>query len=80
MGVYMESIYNLNIEYLENYLLKNSYKKYRAIQIMEWLYEKRVNSFELMTNLGKDLIQKLSSDFYFDSLKICIFNFSPFTR
>ena len=70
MGVYMESIYNLNIEDLENYLLKNSYKKYRAIQIMEWLYEKRVNSFELMTNLGKDLIQKLSSDFYFDSLKI----------
>jgi len=70
MGVYMESIYNLNIEDLENYLLKNSYKKYRAIQIMEWLYEKRVDSFELMTNLGKDLIEKLSSHFYFDSLKI----------
>ena len=65
----MESIYNLTIQDLEEYLINNSYKKYRATQIMEWLYDKRVSSFSLMTNLGKDLIEKLESDFFFDSLK-----------
>ena len=70
MGVYMESIYNLNLDDLEVYLIKNSYKKYRAVQIMEWLYIKRVDSFSLMTNLSKDLIEKLEHDFYFDDLKI----------
>ena len=70
MGVYMESIYNLSITDLENYLVNNSYKKFHSTQIMEWLYDKRVTSFDLMTNLGKDLIKKLETDFYFDSLKI----------
>ena len=70
VGVYMQSIYNLSIEDLENYLQENSYKKYRAVQIMDWLYVKRVNDFSVMTNLGKDLIEKLSSDFCFDTIKI----------
>lgn len=57
------SIYDLTIEELENYLLENGEKKYRASQIFEWLYEKRVDSFSLMTNLSKELINKLSKDF-----------------
>ncbi len=35
-------------------------KKFRAAQIWEWLYRKRVQSFEEMTNLSKDLIAKLN--------------------
>lgn len=66
----MESIYNLTISDLEDYLINKSYKKYRAKQIMEWLYDKRVTSFAMMSNLSKDLICSLENDFYFDNLEI----------
>ena len=57
------SIYDLTKEDLEKYLLDNNEKKYRANQIYSWLYEKRVDSFDKMTDLSKDLINKLSNDF-----------------
>ena len=64
MGVYMKSIYSMTIHDLETFLLDNNEKKYRASQIMDWLYVKRVDSFSKMTNLSKDLITKL--DAYYD--------------
>ena len=48
---------------------KNSKKKFRAAQIWEWLYRKRVQSFEEMTNLSKDLIAKLNDQFVVNPLK-----------
>ena len=44
-------------------------KKFRASQIWEWLYRKRVQSFEEMTNLSKDLIAKLNHQFVVNPLK-----------
>ena len=35
----------------------------------EWLYRKRVQSFEEMTNLSKDLIAKLNDQFVVNPLK-----------
>ncbi len=60
------SIYDLTIEELENFLIENGEKKYRASQIFEWLYDKRVESFKLMTNLNKELINKLENSFNMD--------------
>ncbi len=60
------SIYDLTIEELENFLIENGEKKYRASQIFEWLYDKRVESFKLMTNLSKELINKLENSFNMD--------------
>ena len=40
-----------------------------ADQIWEWLYRKRVQSFEEMTNLSKDLIAKLNDQFVVNPLK-----------
>ena len=34
-------------------------QKFRAKQIFEWLYQKRVDSIDDMTNLSKDLRQVL---------------------
>ncbi len=50
------SIYNFTQEELEKYLIENSFKKYNAIQIIEWIYEKKENDFNKMTNLSKKLI------------------------
>ena len=66
----MESIYNKSFSELENYFESIGEKKYKASQIYEWIYEKRVNSFDEMTNIKKDLIEKLKQDFCIDSLNI----------
>ena len=66
----MRSIYDLTIDDIETFLLNFNEKKYRATQIMDWLYVKRVNTFTEMTNLSKDLIEKLERNFNFDNIKI----------
>ena len=64
------SIYDLTKEDLEKYLLEIGEKKYRANQIFSWLYEKRVDTFDKMTDLSKDLINKLNDDFDIKKLEL----------
>lgn len=59
----MKSIYSLDLCDLEEYLKSINQKPYRAKQIFKWLYEKRVESFENMTDLSKDLIETFKKDF-----------------
>lgn len=66
----MISIYNLTYEELLNYLLDLGYKKFTADQIFDWLYKKRVSSFDEMTNLKKELITKLKEDFTIGLLEL----------
>lgn len=70
MGVYMESIYGVTIDALEKFLVDSGDKKYRAMQIIDWLYIKRVHSFNEMSNLSKNLISKLEENYFFDNLEI----------
>ncbi|MDO4369284.1 MAG: 23S rRNA (adenine(2503)-C(2))-methyltransferase RlmN [bacterium] len=64
------NIYDFTLNELENYFLSIGEKKYRASQVFYWLYEKRVNSFSLMTNLSKELITHLSDNFNINYLSI----------
>ena len=73
MGVYMDSIYGVTINDLESFLLENNEKKYRAGQIMDWLYVKRVDSFSKMSNLSRELIDKLEKKYSFDNMEIIRF-------
>ena len=66
----MKSIYGITINELEEFLQENNEKKFRATQIIDWLYVKRVNSFSEMTNLSKELINKLGTYYYFDQAEI----------
>ena len=66
----MNSIYDLNLQDLENYLVSNGLKPFRAKQIFKWLYEKRISSFEEMSDISKELKVKLNEDFSIDELKI----------
>src|SRR5438034_4397477 len=43
---------------------------YRAGQIVDWLYQKRVNSFAEMTDLPQVLRAKLADDFFFDKIDV----------
>ncbi|MCI6001761.1 MAG: 23S rRNA (adenine(2503)-C(2))-methyltransferase RlmN [Tenericutes bacterium] len=64
------NIYGIEFEKLEKYFVDNNISKFRATQVFEWLYKKRVDNLNEMTNLGKETIDKLQSDFSFDKLKL----------
>ncbi len=70
LGVSMDSIYNITYQDLEKYFININEKKYRAKQVFDWLYIKRIKDFDKMSNIKKDIIEKLKKDFYFDSIDI----------
>lgn len=66
----MYSIYSLTKTKLENFFIENNEKKFKATQVFEWLYKKRVTSFEEMSNVGKNTIELLTKTYKLDKLKI----------
>ncbi|WP_201261472.1 23S rRNA (adenine(2503)-C(2))-methyltransferase RlmN [Metalysinibacillus jejuensis] len=67
-----ESIYSFQPEQLQAWLKDNGEKPFRAAQIFEWLYIKRVKTFEEMSNLSKGLRNKLADNFALTTLKTII--------
>ncbi|MCM3704252.1 MULTISPECIES: 23S rRNA (adenine(2503)-C(2))-methyltransferase RlmN [Cytobacillus] len=66
------SIYTLQLHELKEWLKENNEKAFRAEQIFDWLYTKRVTSFEDMTNLSKGLRDMLSANYSLTTLKTII--------
>jgi len=66
----MMNIYGIKREDLENYFLNMNEKKFKALQVFEWLYDKKVKSFYEMTNIKKELQETLDHDFSFKMIKI----------
>lgn len=66
----MKSIYDVTRKQLEDYFLSIGEKKFKATQVFDWLYKKRVNSFDDMSNIKKSVIDSLKKDFTFDDIKI----------
>ena len=64
------NIYNLTIEEIEEYFLSIGSKKFHAKQLFSWLYEKRIKSFEEITDIKKEVLERISKDYKFDKLKI----------
>ncbi len=66
----MQSIYDFTKEKLEEFFLEKNEKKFKATQVYEWLYKKRINSFEEMSNISKNTIKLLEENFSIDKLKL----------
>ena len=64
------NIYNLSQEQLEQYFINKNDKKYRAKQIYEWLYQKKVKTFDEMDNIKKEVREELKKDFTFGKIEI----------
>ncbi|MGX7329295.1 23S rRNA (adenine(2503)-C(2))-methyltransferase RlmN [Enterococcus bulliens] len=62
------SIYGLTKTELTNWVIEQGEKAYRANQVWEWLYSKRVTSFEEMTNLSKSFMAILAQTFCINPL------------
>ncbi|MDM5319879.1 23S rRNA (adenine(2503)-C(2))-methyltransferase RlmN [Bacillus pumilus] len=68
----MPSIYSFELHEMKEWLKEQDEKPFRAAQIFEWLYEKRVTSFDEMSNLSKELRGKLKGQFTITTLKTVI--------
>ena len=66
----MISIYGITLKKLEDYFVSMNEKKFKATQIYDWIYKKRVKSFDECINVKKDTIEKLKQDFSFTSLTL----------
>ena len=64
------NIYSMTLKDLETYFINIGEKKFKAIQVYDWLYKKRVKSFDEMTNVKKTVIDKLKEDYKINKLKI----------
>lgn len=61
-------VYDLTYEDWQAWTKENREPAFRAGQIFDWLYVKRVQSFEQMSNLSKGLREKLAEQFQFVAL------------
>ena len=64
----LKNIRTLSLPELKEYFERIGDKKFRAIQTYEWIWKQNVRSFDKMTNLGKDLRQKLAENFSFPAI------------
>ena len=65
-----KDIKSLNLEQLTEELLSIGEKKFRAKQIYAWIHQKLADSFDEMTNLSKDLRERLDREYTLSSLDV----------
>ena len=66
----MHSIYDVSLKDLEKFFVGNGYKTFKAKQVYDWLYKKRVKSFNEMYNVSKSVIELLEENFCFSDLVV----------
>ena len=66
----MNNIYNYTLNDLCEYFISIGQKKFKGEQVFDWLYRKKVTSFDEMTNLKKDVIEVLKNNFEMNTISI----------
>lgn len=64
------NIYDYRLSELKEYFKENNEKEFKAIQIYEWLYKKRIQSFDEMSNIKKETIELLKKNYKIERLEI----------
>jgi 23S rRNA (adenine2503-C2)-methyltransferase len=65
----MERLKNLSLDQIRQWVLKLGEPKFRAEQIIKWIFQKRVSSFDDMKNVSGALREKLREKYSFDKMK-----------
>ncbi len=68
----MRNIYDLTLKELEDYFISIGDKKFRAVQVYDFLYKKRVKSIDEMTNIGNNIKERLKNDFDMFKIKLVL--------
>lgn len=66
----MPNFCELSINDLSTWLAEQGYETYHSKQIFKWVYEKSVTRWNEMTNLSKELREKLSNHFRLSTLEL----------
>ena len=66
----MKNIYGFTLEELENYFVEIGSKKFHGKQLFSWLYEKRIESLDSVTDIKKEVLEILRNNLSLDRLKI----------
>ena len=66
----MKNIFGVTYNDLETYFINNGDKKFRATQLYDFLYKKRVFDLNVMNNIPNTTKEKLKTDFDFSFIKI----------
>ena len=69
-GEIMQNIYGMTRQELENYFLSIHEKKFKALQVFEWLYQKKNTHIESWSNIKKEIREKINENFSFEMPKI----------
>lgn len=64
------NIYGLTLEELEDLFVSLGSRKFHALQLFSWLYEKRIEEYSSITNIKKEIIDEISSKYSIERLKI----------
>ena len=68
----MKNIYGITYNELENYFININDKKYRATQLYEFLYKKKITDLTQMHNIPNKIKEKLLEDFDFSFIKLVL--------
>ncbi len=66
----MRNIYDITPLELEQYFVDKGLHKYRARQVLEFVYRTKIKSFDEITNVKKEIIEELKKDFFIKLLTI----------
>ena len=64
------NLYQMTLENLEKYFASIGEKKFKAVQVFDWLYQKREENIANFSNIKKEIRDKLQQDFKTDLPKI----------
>lgn len=65
-------IYDISYDDLKKFMVDNNQKPFRADQVWQFVYKKKVDSFQDMSNLPSDLIELLENAFSFKALDLVV--------
>ncbi len=68
----LRNIYDLTRKEFEDYFVSIGDKKFRSVQLYEFLYKKRINNTSEMNNIGNNIKERLNNDFSFDMIKLVV--------
>ena len=66
----MKNIFGITLKELENFFVENKDKKFRATQLFEFLYKKRIYDLDRMPNIGNKNKELINNNFDFSFIKI----------
>lgn len=66
----MKSLYDFNYEQIQEFALSQGWKKFRGHQIFQWLYRKRVQTIDEMSDLSIETREVLKENFIVNPCKV----------